>query len=248
MNEEEWLNEWYPLITKTLELSPEEDLASAVLLDSLIPSPATVDVARQAIAGNTCTVFGAGPSLERTFSRVRLTDIVSVASDGAARLFMERGLEPPDFLVTDLDGGDDVILWCARRSVLIIHAHGDNAAALRRLTPLLVSTGAKIIPTTQTAATGKLSNFFGFTDGDRAAWFCHAMGAKRIILVGMDFGRRIGRFSKSEPHADKTRKLKKLSIGERLIQRLAAEADVCTIRGSRKIPGIPSCNLASSCP
>lgn len=244
MNKEEWLNKWYPWITKKLGLNPDADFAAAMLLDSLIPNPIDASIAHGAIAGNTCLVLGAGPSLERTFDRVLPTDVVSVASDGAARMFMHRRLDPPDFLVTDLDAGDDVILWCSRRSVLVVHAHGDNVKALVRLIPPLVSSGAKIIPTTQTVTIGKLSNFFGFTDGDRAAWFCHAMGAKRIMLVGMDFGQCVGRFSKPVPHADKGRKLEKLRIGERLIQRLAEEADVCTVKGSRTIPRVPRCDAA----
>lgn len=241
MDLDEWFGVWMPKISRALGLDPEMDFRAAKLLDELTrDAPSFEEEARRLVAGSTCVVFGAGPSLRASFAKIRLCGVVAVAADGAARAFMEAGVGPPQILVTDLDGGDDLVYWCARGgSILAVHAHGDNIAALSRVVPNLVGMGAKLLPTCQVKPFSKLRNFFGFTDGDRAAWMCHVLGAKRIVLVGMDFGGVIGEYSKPGGHPDPQAKLAKLRFGLELILRLAREAEVYTFKGSPKIEGIP---------
>ncbi len=241
MDIEEWMGVWYPRIARILGLSVKADTQAARLLEELSDDVRTCeDVARRMIEGRTCVVFGAGPTLRDSFDQMRLEGCVSVAADGAARIFMERGRPPPDVLVTDLDGGDDVITWCATNgSIVVVHAHGDNTDALRRLTPILLEKKARLILTCQVEPSAKIRNFYGFTDGDRAAWFCHAMGAGRIILVGMDFGSRIGEYSKLAGHPNPSLKLIKLRLGMELVVRLAKEAEVYTYKGSPRLGDIP---------
>jgi uncharacterized Rossmann fold enzyme len=242
---EEWLNEWYPKITRELKIDPREDQKAAFLLDKLVPEESiALKEASDLIHGRTCAVIGAGPSLRRVLPKVvKIDDSVWVCADGAARAFFESALIP-HILVTDLDGGDELIEWCAKSgSILVIHAHADNVTKISQLVPKLVQKGARIIPTTQTKPIGKVRNFVGFTDGDRAAWFCHEMGASKIVLAAMDFGLRIGGYSKPRGYKlDRSRKLKKLRIGEELIKRLSKEACVCILKGSRRIAGIELCN------
>lgn len=242
MELEEWLGFWLPSIAASLGLDVSRDLEAAKLLDALLGgTPTSEEEAKRLVEGSTCVVFGAGPSLRRTFSHVELGGgAVAVAADGAARVFLEANRPPPHILVTDLDGGDDLVYWCGGGgSVLAVHAHGDNIEALRRVVPRLVGMGAKILPTCQVRPFSRLRNFFGFTDGDRAAWMCHALGAKRIVLVGMDFGETVGEYSKVGGHPDPKTKAVKLGWGLRLIWRLAQEAEVYTFRGSPRIEGIP---------
>lgn len=241
MDREEWMGVWYPRIARTLGLSAEADTQAARLLEELSDDVRTCeDEARRMIEGRTCVVFGAGPTLRDSFNRVSLDGCVSVAADGAARIFMEQGRSPPNVLVTDLDGGDDVITWCAMNgSIVVVHAHGDNKDALRRLIPILLEKEARLILTCQVGSFAKIRNFYGFTDGDRAAWFCHAMGAARIVLVGMDFGSRIGEYSKLAGHPNPDLKLVKLRLGMELVLRLAKEAKVYTYRGSPRLGDIP---------
>jgi uncharacterized Rossmann fold enzyme len=246
MDRHEWFNTWYPRLIRELGLNPEADADAARLLDNLTGGVSTCEAdAQNMIRGKTCVVFGAGPSLAEWFGGVHLDGSVSVAADGAARIFMEKNATAPHVLVTDLDGGDDVVTWCATNgSILVVHAHGDNTDALRRLVPALVALKAKLILTCQVEPVGKLKNYYGFTDGDRAAWFCHAMGAHRIILVGMDFGSRIGEYSKPAGHPAPRLKQVKLGLGLELLQRLAREANLYTLRGSPRLAGIPE----ASCP
>ena len=72
------------------------------------------------------------------------------------------------------------------------------------------------IGTTQTEPFNKIQNFGGFTDGDRGVFLASHFKAKRIILFGMDFGRRIGKFSNTKK-SDRDTKLKKLKIGKDLL-------------------------------
>ena len=72
------------------------------------------------------------------------------------------------------------------------------------------------IGTTQTNSFNKIQNFGGFTDGDRGVFLASHFDAKKIILFGMDFGNRIGKFSNTK-RSDRKIKLKKLKIGEKLL-------------------------------
>ena len=41
-------------------------------------------------------------------------------------------------------------------------------------------------------------NFGGFTDGDRAVFLAVQLGAKKLILAGMDFGKVVSKYSRPE--------------------------------------------------
>ena len=43
-----------------------------------------------------------------------------------------------------------------------------------------------------------IENFGGFTDGDRAVFFASRFGAAKIFLFGMDFGSKIGTYSRTK--------------------------------------------------
>jgi len=246
MEQKEWLRLWYPRITKKLKLNPELDGKASEILDGLASKTNTAEEElKNLINGRVCVVFGAGPSLTKVFEQFvrKRAGWVYVAADGAARIFRERNLEPPDVLVTDLDGGDHTIQWCSKKSILVIHAHGDNSTKLTHIVPKLISNGAKVVFTTQTKPIGNVKNYFGFTDGDRAAWLCHQMGAEKIILVAMDFRGKVGEYSKPRGvQIDVERKLAKLKLGEKLILRLFQEAELYVAHGSQRIDDIPEFN------
>lgn len=117
-----------------------------------------------------------------------------------------------------------------------MHAHGDNVAQVRKITPELRE---RVIGTTQVRPFGKLYNFGGFTDGDHAAFMAHELGTGKIYLAGMDLGKRIGRHSGDK---DLSRKLIKLDICRQLLSWLAGELGAkivnLTSRGE-EIPNVP---------
>ncbi len=208
MRYEEWAV-FYREILSDFGFSYDEDRASAEALERLI-NPMPIASLAEKIRGEVVRVYGAGPSLERVASFPPGTRI---AADGATSYLLERGVSP-DIVVTDLDGRiEDLISASSMGSIAVLHAHGDNIHQVTRY----ASAFANAIGTTQGRPFGRLHNFGGFTDGDRAVFLAEHFGAKEIWLYGMDFRGAIGKYSFSE---DTSVKRKKLLWAERLIGHL----------------------------
>ena len=82
---------------------------------------------------------------------------------------------------------------------------------------------SNVIGTTQTKKFGKLENFGGFTDGDRCVFLAEYFDASKIILIGMDFGQKIGKYSKHQVVNRRT-KIKKLKFGKMIVEWLATKS------------------------
>jgi uncharacterized Rossmann fold enzyme len=119
----------------------------------------------------------------------------------------------PVAIVTDLDG--DVALQVALSAIdvpLVVHAHGDNRAAVAEHVPVLPG---PVLGTTQAEPRGRVRNFGGFTDGDRAACLAVAMGATSLALAGFDFDA-----PSAKPGRDASVKARKLAWARRIIDGL----------------------------
>ena len=98
----------------------------------------------------------------------------------------------PDIVVTDLDGNIEYLKKASEfNSIMIVHSHGDN---INRLPYAILF--KYCLGTTEDKPFGKIKNFGGFTDGDRCVFLANHFGASKIILIGMDFGIHIGKYSK----------------------------------------------------
>ncbi len=136
-----------------------------------------------------------------------------VAADGATQTCLAQSLVP-EVIVTDLDGPVPSEVSANLRGALVaIHAHGDNRPAIERWTPEFPGelAGSWAGPPER-----GLFNVGGFTDGDRAAFLAHHVGAKRVILWGFDFTT----VSERDP-SERQRKLGKLRWAEKLLTILA---------------------------
>lgn len=207
---------WYRNIVKRLNLDPEADCKAAEILDELLPQP-EIDKLAEIIRHQECIVLGAGPSLDADLKNIETAgwlDKVIIAADGATTAVLKY--RNPDVIVTDLDGivQDQLESW-RRGSWIVAHAHGDNIPAVRKFLPQI---GARAIGTTQVEPFGKLCNFGGFTDGDRAAFMAYELMADQIYLAGMDLGPKIGKYSGEK---DQRNKLIKLTICGELLSWLA---------------------------
>ena len=209
---------WYNQIAERLKLDQGADEDAAKLLDGFLPPP-DIQKLTNMIRGHECVVFGAGPSLDLDLKKLEHAGYLNkalIAADGATSAVLRY--RNPEVIVTDLDGSvDDQLEAWRRGSWLVVHAHGDNVAQVRKIIPQLKE---RVIGTTQIEPFGKLFNFGGFTDGDRAAFMAHELGASRIYLAGMDLGTKIGRHSGDK---DIKRKLIKLEICKDLLTWLAGE-------------------------
>ncbi|KXA91925.1 hypothetical protein AKJ63_00365 [candidate division MSBL1 archaeon SCGC-AAA259D18] len=227
----------YESIVERLDIDSEMDRCSAEVLHDILEKTDPSELERQ-ISGNECVIFGAGPSLEEDLermSRVGWLDKVLVSADGATSAVMEY--EIPTVIVTDLDGelADQIEAW-RRGAWMVVHAHGDNLEEVRRVVPKLEE---RVLGTIQVDKPGQLPNFGGFTDGDRAAFMLHELGASRIYLAGMDLGAEIGKYS---GRTERGSKLIKLEICRDLLSWLADEFEaelVNVTAGGEEIPGVP---------
>ena len=62
-----------------------------------------------------------------------------------------------------------------------------------------------------------MENFGGFTDGDRCIFLAEYFNASRIVLISMDFGQEIGKYSKHKI-INRKMKLKKLKVGKSITE------------------------------
>lgn len=207
---------WYEMIVERLKLDKRADENAARVLDGLLPRQ-NISGLRKIVKNRECIVFGAGPSLDEDLEKLKRADYLDkilISADGATSAVLKY--RDPDIIVTDLDGEveNQLKAW-QRSSWIVVLAHGDNIPLVSSIAPKL---NDRVIGTTQVEPFGKLYNFGGFTDGDRAAFMAHELGASKIYLVGMNLGSKIGKHSGSK---DAKRKLIKLKICGELLSWLA---------------------------
>ncbi|MDC0171035.1 DUF115 domain-containing protein [Candidatus Nitrosopelagicus sp.] len=206
-------------IRKEFGYTETEDLISAKKLNLLLKRKNSKKEFEDIIKGKTIFVIGAGPSLSQSLKYIKKSkNITKIVADGAVRALLEKNIRP-DILVTDLDGDIESIKKIGKTKIpIIVHAHGDNSNRLEIVKKLSNVTG-----TTQTREFGKLKNYGGFTDGDRCVFLAEYFNANKIVLIGMDFGRKIGKYSKHRVINRKT-KLKKLKSGKMIIEWFATKS------------------------
>jgi len=144
---------------------------------------------------------------------------VNLAADGASVLLKEVGI-PIDAIFTDLDGITKSEFNYS--DFVLVHAHGDNMDKLKEFKEDILNF-KNIIGTTQVKSLNNIINAGGFTDGDRILYFLRSLllPEQNLFLIGMDFGEKIGKYSKPEM-ADNLKtnpiKLKKLQYAVELIE------------------------------
>jgi len=144
-----------------------------------------------------------------------------IAADGATADCLRAGLVPT-VVTTDLDGPvPSEVSANGRGSLVVVHAHGDNRAAIERWVPEFPGPLAGSWAGPPRPA---LLNVGGFTDGDRAAFLAEAAGARKILLWGFDFDR----VDEPDP-VEQARKRAKLAWAERLLAELTATGR-CPVR------------------
>ena len=189
------------------------DLISAKKLDSLLKRKNSKRQFQNMIRGKTVFIIGAGPSLTRSLKYIKKSkNVTKIVADGAVRALLEKNIKP-DILVTDLDGDLKSIEKIGKTRIpIIVHAHGDNYEKLE-----IVKKLKNVVGSTQTRKIGKIENFGGFTDGDRCVFLAEYFNASKIVLIGMDFGRKIGKYSKHRI-VDRKIKIKKLKFGKKVVE------------------------------
>ena len=225
----------YSEIRKEFNYSEKKDIESAVILNSIIKNSNINEKIINLIKDKTVFVIGSGPSLSTAIPVLKnFKKTIKIAADSSVKLLVDNGIIP-DIVITDLDGDESILKKIGKKSIFIVHAHGDNVEKLE-----FAKKFTKCIGTTQSNPFEKIQNFGGFTDGDRGVFLANHFDAKKIILFGMDFGEKIGRHSNTKKSERKI-KLMKLHKGKLLLEWLSTitKSELFTtskpIKGFKKI-------------
>ena len=215
----------YKKILKDFSFKQQEDIKAAKLLDEILKTKKIFPIKKleTLLQCKEVFIFGAGPSLKNMVTKHenRFLNKIKITADGATTALLEKNISP-DIIVTDLDGNiNDQIRSNSQKSIVIIHAHGDNMQTIKKYVPKFTG---NVIGTTQTNPSpfGRIHNFGGFTDGDRAVFLAEHFKAKKINLIGFDYKNEIGEYSFPEKK-NKQIKIKKLNWCKKLINILQKE-------------------------
>lgn len=208
----------YSEILKEFGYKEKNDFESAKILNSILKNKFPISRLRNLIHNQDVFVIGAGPTLLSSIPILKkYNSYTKIVADGAVKALIENKIKP-DILVSDLDGDKRSLKKIGKSdTIMVVHAHGDNFDKLE-----LVSNFKNCIGTAETKSFGKIHNFGGFTDGDRCVFLANHFKAKRIILFGMDFGNKIGKYSKTRI-SNKKIKIKKLRRGKKLLEWLSSK-------------------------
>jgi len=239
---------WYEIILKEFGFSRSDDEKSAEILNDILDEHNSSCIGETNIKPDVI-VFGAGPSLNRNIGELKeldeleeldLNKFTLIAADGATTALLEQNITP-DIIVTDLDGKmDDIIEANNEGAILVVHAHGNNMDKIKKCVPRL----KWVLGTTQSVPLENVYNFGGFTDGDRCIFLSIELGARFIVLAGMDFGKIVTKYSRpdlEEPEgkADEI-KQKKLNFAKKLTQWAAENenVEIVNISGGESVNGV----------
>jgi uncharacterized Rossmann fold enzyme len=219
---ETFLSFWYPKILADFGYDIVSDLEAAEYLKNRIKNPLLIRNLAKDLIGKDTIIFAPGPSLPLLLNDIIpiknniMKDFLILAVDGAYNALKEKNM-PANILITDLDGiepnqiTDDNL-------VIFLHAHGDNIQEIKTYPERLLN---RTVGTCQVDLNDKINNIGGFTDGDRAIALCEIFLMKKVYLVGMDFGNKIGKYSKINYRVDikaDSIKRKKLFYASKLIK------------------------------
>ncbi len=222
----------YHEILKELNYSEKKDKESSIVLNSILKKTNINKKIISLIKGETVFVIGSGPSLASAIPKLKnYKKIVKIAADSSIKPLVANGIIP-DIIVTDLDGDIKTLEKIGKtNSIFVVHAHGDNIEKLD-----FVKKFKNCIGTTQSTPFDKIKNYGGFTDGDRGVFLANYFQAKKIILLGMDFGDQIGKYSETKK-SDRKIKMMKLKKGESLLKWLSSFAKAELFTTSKSIEG-----------
>lgn len=174
--------EWEPIYVEIVEyfgFDRGEDERAAEILSDLLPRDDLPQLEVTSRDRDIC-VCGNAPCLKKEIPLIKGTVF---AADAAALVLYSHGIRP-DAIFTDLDGATDEFLDMNRDgTIIVVHAHGDNIPLIRHWVPRFPG---PMVGTTQSRPLARVYNFGGFSDGDRAAFAAHALGAASITILGFD--------------------------------------------------------------
>ena len=229
----------YGEILREFGFSRKEDLRAAKILDSILDYKHPLGEMDRKIRDRPVFVIGAGPSLSSCLATIgKYRHVTKMVADGAVRALIEKGIRP-DIVVSDLDGNLEYLKKSSKmNAIMVVHSHGDNIGRLP-----IAMLFRKCIGTTEARPFGKIRNFGGFTDGDRCVFLATNFAPRSIVMFGMDFGKKIGSYSKDGTY-DKKMKVAKLAKARSLLEWLATKSDCGLYTTSEPLKGFQKISFA----
>jgi 2-amino-4-hydroxy-6-hydroxymethyldihydropteridine diphosphokinase len=216
--------DWFPYYQQIREefgYSTEKDQNAANMLSKMIRKKSRdLKKLQKKIAGKDVLVIGAGPSLLDNIDFIKKNrKYVKIVADGAVEALITNRIRP-DIVVSDLDGNPAFLKKADKLgAIMVVHAHGDNEDAIKNLVPRFKN----VIGSTQVMPIENVYNFGGFTDGDRSVFMADEMGARMIVLVGMDLTEQTTKYSAGKI-ANEDLKGKKLKRARQLLEMLSKKS------------------------
>lgn len=209
-------SDWEPIYESILSdmgySRAEDESAVRVLKAVTINSDLIDDDEASEYFDKTVTVIGNSPGLIDDIRSTPLEGAV-IASGSAVHRLMSEGILP-DVVVTDLDGEIESQIEASNKGALtFIHAHGDNVDLIREYAWRFKG---PVVLTTQSTPENTVSNYGGFTDGDRAVCIACHFGARSILLLGFEYENPM-----PKEGSDPLVKKKKLEWAEKIIETVA---------------------------
>ena len=208
----------YQSITEDMGYSQYDDEAAVRVLKAVtVNSNLADDDEISAFFADAVTVVGNSPGLVSDLSEMPPKGPIIASGSSVGRL-TAAGFRP-NVVVTDLDGDIEPQIAASENGALtFIHAHGDNTDLIREYAWRFKG---PVVLTTQSVPENTVSNYGGFTDGDRAVCIARHFGAKRIFMIGFDFNNPM-----PKPGSDCDVKLHKLKWAEKIINLVAGDCAV----------------------
>ena len=228
--------DWFPYyqsIRQQFGYSTQKDQEAANILSKMIKRKALdKKVLQRKIAGKQVMVIGSGPGLDRNLEFIKKNrTLKKIVANGAVQVLIEGRIKP-DIVITDLDSNPSFLQKAEKMgATIVVHAHGDNMAMLKKLVPKF----RHIVGSTQVMPVENVYNFGGFTDGDRCVFLADEFMAKEIILVGMEFGHPINRYSAEIAKNDYLKK-EKMKAARKLLEMLAKRGSKSNLFDTSKRP------------
>lgn len=209
----------YLIIKKILNLPLIRDFISPLICMLMIKPNIRWELIKSLISGKRIVIAGAGPSILDDidkYLKIKSPNDIIISSDGATKALLEKNIYP-HIIVTDLDGNPESLIKAyGEGSHFIVLCHGDNIDKVKyyrdKLGNIFITSQVYSIPP-------YILDLGGFTDGDRAVYIATRFNAEEIILIGMDFYGKIGRYSLGFPKNLEMKKIK-LKIALTLIKNL----------------------------
>lgn len=195
----------------------DDEAAVRVLKAVTVNSNLVDDDEASTFFADVVTVVGNSPELISDLSEMPPEGPIVASGSSVGRL-MAAGFSP-NVIVTDLDGDiEPQIIASENGALTFIHAHGDNTELIREYAWKFKG---PVVLTTQSVPENTVSNYGGFTDGDRAVCIARHFGAKRICMLGFDFNNPMPKSG-----SDSNIKQRKLKWAEKIIDYVAGDCAI----------------------